>query len=215
MNFPFLASVLIFLLVLHHNLRKGKKIGKKQEDSFWKKEYEANTTRKQSLNDLNYITFPANDFFPLSLLPSDKVGDFLSSYPQIKEILPRFLELSEAKIVNLSSYTNTDLKFKYGVANFNLLSSYDENYLALISLLHQYGVCYYEAGYKESALKIFSYAISIGSDVSETFITAVKLCKETENEPLLDTILQQASCLLEHRKNIIFRKLKESGLSDD
>lgn len=215
MNFPFLASVVIFLLVLHHNLRKGKKIEKKQENSFWKREYEANTTRKQSLEDLIYISFSADEFFPLSLLPSKEVGKFFSAYPQVKEILPRLLELSESKIVNLSSYTNTDLKFKYGVANFNLLSAYDENYLSLVSLLNQYGIYYYEAGYKESALKIFTYAISIGSDISETFITAAKLCKEMEDPALFHHLLEQASCLSERRKNIIFRKLKESGLSVD
>ena len=63
MKFPFLASVVIFMVVLHHNLRKGKKIGKRQEDSFWKKEYEANTTRKQPLDDLQFITFQLQSIF--------------------------------------------------------------------------------------------------------------------------------------------------------
>ena len=64
MKFPFLASVVIFLLVLHHNLNKSKKIGKRQKDSYWKKEYEANTARKQPMDDLVFLSFPAEDFFP-------------------------------------------------------------------------------------------------------------------------------------------------------
>ena len=215
MKFPFLASVVIFLLVLHHNLNRSKKIGKRQKDSYWKKEYEANTARKQPMDDLVFLSFPAEDFFPLTLLPPNKVADFFTSFPQVREILPRLLELSEAKIVNLSQYTNTELKLKYGIANFALLSDYDENYISLLSLLHQYGVCYYEGGFWREALNIFSYAISIGSDGSETFILALKICHELGEKELFDHILSQANTLSEPRKNIIFRKLKESGLYND
>ena len=215
MKFPFLASVVIFLLVLHHNLRKGTKIGKKQEDSFWKKEQEANTTRKQPMNDLVFISFSAEEFFPLSLLPADKVSEFISAYPQVKAILPRFLQLSEAKIVDLSSYTNTDLKFKYGVANFNLLSEYDENYISLVSLLQQYGHCLFEAGYADAALRVLTYAISIGSDVTETYLLAVQLLQQANDKDALNEVLQKASSLPAKRSSVIFRKLKESGLSVD
>ena len=215
MKFPFLASVVIFLLVLHHNLNKSKKIGKKQEDSFWKKEYDANTTRKQPIDDLVYITFSADDYFPLKLLPSDQVSDFILAFPQIKEILPRLLELSNSKIVNLGSYSNTDLKFKYGIANFNMLSQYDENYISLVSLLHRYGMCYYEAHYNEAALKIMTYAISIGSDVAETYHIASLLLFEADDKAGLKELVQKAASLPKHRKNVIFRKLKESGLSVD
>lgn len=215
MKFPFLASVVIFMVVLHHNLRKGKKIGKRQEDSFWKKEYEANTTRKQPLDDLQFITFSASEYIPVHLLSPHEVSDFFASFPQLKEILPSLLNLSEAKIVNLTDYTNTDLKLKYGVANFNLLSEYDENYLSLISYLHQYGQCYYEAGFYEQALTIFSYAISIGSDSTETFILSLKCCNTLGKDEQFREIIEKAKLLSSHRKNIIFRKLKESGLYND
>ena len=211
MKFPFLASTIIFLLVLHHNLNKGKRIEKKQEDSFWKKEYEANTTRKQPLNDLDFITFSAEEFFPLNLLEQNQVSDFLSHNPQVKDILPRFLALSNEKIVNLSTYSNTDLKLKYGIANFNLLAQYDENYLELISLLHQYGAAYYHSCHLTQALTIFEYAISIGSDISDTFLLAAKIYQKQDTSSLAK-LYSSIDKLSQSRKNIILRKLTEEGV---
>ena len=210
MKFPFLASMLIFLLVLHYNLNKGKRLGKKQEDSFWKKEYEANTTRKKSLSDLTYITFQAEDFFPINLLEQHQVSEFLNTYPDVKKILPRFIALSNEKIVNLSRFTNTELKFEYGIANFNLLSEYDENYLELISLLNKYGSVYYDAGYLSQALAIFEYAISIGSDVTDTFLLLADIYKREEASDSLATLYTNVEKLSDKKKNIILKKLKES-----
>lgn len=215
MKFPFLASVLLFLLVLHHNLRKSKKIGKKQEASFWEKEYQANTTRKQPMDDLEFLQFPAEEFFPLTLLSGKNPADFFSAVPEVKEILPQLLSLSDKKCVNLCRYTNTDLKLKYGIANFNLLSEYDENYLRLITLLHAYGNCYFKAGHDKAAQKIFEYAVSIGSDISDTYILLSKIYENSKDTDSFQKIIQEAKKLPESRKNAIFRKWKESGLSDD
>ena len=212
MPFPFLIAVIIFLFVLHHNLNKGKKIEKKQEDSYWKKEYEANTTRKQPLDDLTFIDFKPDEFFPLKLLEQDEVSDFLSSYPQVKDILPRFVSLSGRKITNLSGFSNTDLKFKYGIANFNLLTEYDENYLELISLLHQYGNAYYQTEYLSQALAIFEYAISIGSDIADTFLSAARIYQLNQDKDGLNNLYNRAESLPEARKNLILGKLKEIGI---
>ena len=215
MKFPFLASVVIFLLVLHHNLRKSKKIGKKQETSFWEKENLANTTRKQPLDDLVFLPFSAEEFFPLTLLSGKNVGEFFASCPEVKEIMPGLISLSDKKIVNLNGITNTDLKLKYGIANFNLLSEYDENYIQLVSLLHSYGSCYYRTGHMDAALKIFEYAVSLGSDVSDTYLFLSKIYQERNENTSLHKMIQEVEKLPKSRKKVIFRKLKESGLSDD
>lgn len=212
MPFPFLIAFIIFLLVLHHNLNKGKKLERKQEDSYWKKEYEANTTRRQSLDDLTFIDFKPDDFFPVKLLEQGQVSAFLTAYPQVKDILPRFVALSEKKITNLSHFTNTDLKFKYGIANFNLLAEYDENYLELISLLHQYGNAYYQAGYLSQALRIFEYAISIGSDVADTFLLAARVYQLNGDSDKLNSLHRNVQGFPEARKNLILAKLNEGGM---
>ena len=41
---------------------------------------------------------------------------------ELAECLSELQDLSDAKIVNLTGYTNTDLKLKYGTANITILS---------------------------------------------------------------------------------------------
>ena len=44
--------------------------------------------------------------------------------------------LKEKKILNLSGFTNTDLKLEYGVGNLTELTDYDNNYVTLSRSLH-------------------------------------------------------------------------------
>jgi len=138
MTIPFLASLLLFILIIQHNIRRGKKSQEQEENAFWEQEFSANHIRKHDLTDLTYITFQAEPFYPLNLLDSATCPEFLERNPEVKEILPRFLFLENQKIVNLTEYTNTDLKLKYGVANLNILTEYDTNYNELITLIHNY-----------------------------------------------------------------------------
>ena len=103
MRFPFFASFVLFIFILHHNMNKGKKSSQQQEAEYWKNEIDANHVRKQSLEDLSYISFHAEPFYPLTLLGADICSDFLISYPEAKEILSRFLFLENQKIVNLGA----------------------------------------------------------------------------------------------------------------
>ena len=100
---------------------------------------------------------------------------FAEVNPETKEILSRFLFLENQKIVNLSYLTNTDLKYKYGVANLNLLTEYDTNYSELITLLQNYGNMLLESGFEEQALTVLEYSISIGSDISKTYTTCAAI----------------------------------------
>ena len=215
MKFPFFASFVIFCLILHYNMNRGKKRSEQQEAEYWKHEFDANHIRKQSLEDLNFITFQAEPFYPLTLLGADTCSDFLSSTPEAKEILARFLYLENQKIVNLSCFTNTDLKYKYGVANLTLLTEYDSNFTELITLLQSYAELYLQAGFQDQALTILEYAISIGSDISKTYT----LCGETylgnNQTEKFDWLKKEAEKISTSRKDSIVRKLQEFDPCND
>ena len=209
MKLPFFASFLVFILILHHNLTKGKKAQEKQEDAYWEREFSANHVRKSNLDDLTYITFQAEPFYPLNLLDTASCPEFLRRNPEVKNILSRFLFLEEKKMVNLTEYTNTDLKFKYGVANLNLLTEYDSNYNELITLLHNYGSIFAKDGYDIQALSILEYAVSIGSDISGTYTLCAQIYQKNNQWDKIDRLKKEAEKISTSRKNSIVRKLQE------
>lgn len=215
MNFPFFASFLIFILILQYYMRKNTKAQEREEETFWKHEFSANHIRKHSLDDLTYITFQAESFYPLNLLDSTTSSEFLERNPEIKEILPRFLFLENQKIVNLTEYTNTDLKFKYGVANLNTLTEYDTNYNELITLLHNYGSIFAKEGYETQALFVLEYAISIGTDISGTYMLCAKIYQNNKQWDKIDWLKKEAEKISTSRKNSIVRKLQEFGQYSD
>lgn len=211
MKFPFFASFVIFILILQHNIRKGKKTSEQSEAEFWKRESSANDVRRQSLEDLAYITFKAEPFFPINLLDAANCPEFLSMNPDAKEILSRFLFLEQQKIVNLNEYTNTDLKFKYGVANLPALTEMDSNYNELITLLHNYGSLYAKEGYETQTLTILEYAISIGTDISGTYLLLADIYQKNKQWDKIDWLKKEAEIISTSRKNSIVRKLQEFG----
>ena len=215
MKFPFFASFVIFIFVLQHNIRKGKKTSEQMEAEFWKRELSANDVRKQSLEDLPYITFQAESFYPITLLGAEICPDFLSINPEVKEILSRFLFLEQQKIVNLTEYSNTDLKYKYGVANLPALTEYDSNYNELITLLHNYGTILEKDGYEAQALTVLEYAVSIGSDISGTYTLCASIYQKNKQWDKLDQLKREAEIISTSRKDSIVRKLQEFGPCND
>ena len=196
-------------------MNRGKKSSQQQEAEYWKHEIDANHVRRQSLDDLTYISFHAEPFYPLTLLGADICGDFLTTYPKAKEILSRFLYLETQKIVNLGCFTNTDLKYKYGVANLNLLTEYDSNFSELITLLQSYAELFLEAGYEDQALTILEYAVSIGSDISKTYTSCAHIYHNHNQSDRLHWLKKEAEKISTSRKDSIVRKLQEFDPCND
>ena len=209
MNFPFFASFLVFILVLQHNLRKNSKVQEREEEKYWKHEFDANHIRKQELDSLTYISFQADAFYPVRLLDAATCPEFLEKNPEVKEILSRFLFLENEKIVNLTEYSNTDLKYKYGVSNLNALTEYDANYNELITLLHNYGSIYAKEGFNTQACTILEYAVSIGTDISGTYLLLSQIYQNNNQHGKIQWLIKEAEKISTSRKNPIIRKLQE------
>ena len=102
--------------------------------AFVQREAEANSVRKADISNLDYL------YIDLDRLPTDAA---LSC--DLSDEIDELRALSNKKILNLSAYTNTDLKLMYGPANLDTLSDCDLNYTALIRCLDKIGSALFEA----------------------------------------------------------------------
>lgn len=183
MPFPVLSVILIiFVLWLHYEINKSKKLLNKDTDAFWLKEKDANLTRRADISNLEYITIP------LELLPmEDREDDTLNSYRDT------IRDLSDKKIVNLTGQTNTELKRRFGVANLQLLSEYDNNYLILVSILQKWGERLYNQGFKSEAAIVLEFAVNCSTDAINTYKLLAKIYCEQDTPNKIDNLISTLS----------------------
>ena len=153
----------LFIIVVCIISAAGKKHARKQRDvndAFWDRETAANYVRKKDISNLPYIIIPLEKF-PIGIEKNDELLEYESALKQ----------LSEKKILNLSSQTNTDLKLAYGPANLPALSEYDQNFATLCTTLSAYGERLLALGHEDEARAVLEYGVEIGSDISKTYLT--------------------------------------------
>ncbi len=202
MKLPILASLIIFGSILSGLMKKHTKETQQAKQSFWDKELAANNVRKKSLDDLNYVTIPL-DTFPLQVMAdNEKIQEYIS----IAETL------STRKIVNFTGITNTDLKLTYGTANITALSEYDENYTTLVTTLQRWAKLLYDNGYHKEVCTLLEYAVSIGSDVSNTYYLLADIYKTEGNTDKIMGLISAASDLGSKTGKLIVHTLQESYL---
>ncbi len=136
MNLVFFASVATLSIAIAVNIRKNKKDQAAIEQDFWAREREANSTRRKSLDDLDYIRLPM-ETFPMTLL---------EDVPKVEDYKQIILTLKDLPIVNFTGISNTELKLRYGAPNIDLLTQYDQNYTLLVRTLQQWAQLLYDAG---------------------------------------------------------------------
>lgn len=180
----FLGCVIIFLLWFSYERRKSDKLSKRKTESFWEQERLANSVRRQDISTLNYLIISENR------LPFKETDD-----PELSDIQERLKTLIGKQIINLSEYTNTELKLKYGSANLTALSEYDENFTKLITLLNKWGNRLVKLGDTDAAIEVFSYAIECGSDSRNTFVALGKLYSDCGGSILIEDLIKRAESL--------------------
>lgn len=211
MKYPFFASFIVFGFLFSFSLKKRTKKEKQYVDNFWEREREADSTRRKSLENLDYIAIPLKE------LPMD----ILTQLPEIKEYHDKIRELADKKIVNFAGYSNTELKLEYGAPNINLLSEYDQNFEDLITLLQEWAslllqnwgegaqLCPEEER-KQAAKKILAYAVSIGTDITASYEKLVKLYLEYGEREKIPTLREKAEKIRSLSKPRILALLTEA-----
>ena len=221
----FLSSLISFCLLIFLLNKRHSKMEKSMKDAFWKREEEANHTRRKSLDNLPYITIPPEEL-PLAFRNTGNTADIRNTddatdvrntgdaaaneaiSEECKEILR---SLSTQKIVNLTGYTNTDLKLSYGTANITCLTEYDQNYTLLVSTLQKWAEALYRGGAKKECRQVLEYAVSVGTDVSHTYFLLADLYDEEGKSDLKCSLIEKASGLSSLSSKVIVRTLQGSG----
>ncbi len=170
-----IATVLILFIIfgwcfieIKIRTRKDEKL----EASFWDREREANNVRRKPIDHLDYIK-----------VPSDLPTELLSDNPEIPGIIETVERISKEKILNLTGYTNTDLKLMYGAPNITELSLYDQNYTALVTTLQKWADILLDNDHESEAIRIMEFLISTKVDIGRTYRLLAKhylACGNTE-----------------------------------
>lgn len=205
MNFSVFASFMIFvvfLVWLQYEIKKHSRYDEKKQKEYWAREREANSTRKKSLDDLDFITLPL-ETFPMDIMSSDE---------KVMEYHETIRHLSKESIVNLTGISNTDLKLRYGVANLPILSQYDQCYTHLVRTLQLWASYLHDNGYEKECVTILEFAIETGTDISSTYKLLATIYVKNGNKAKLDWLKSKTEALNSAMKKPIDRMLKEFDL---
>ena len=198
MNFIIISSFLIFSIVFFFALQRSKRAEKKIEQDFWERERRSNCTRKKSLDGLNYITIPEEilDMHPTCMTE------------EIDSCLLDLHDLSSCRIVNLTGWTNTDLKLEYGTANITILSEYDFNYTNLVTALQKLAELLHDGGDDAHAIEVLEFAVSPGTDVSKSYYLLADLYKACDTPEKIELLIRRAETIHSLMKNSIVQNLQ-------
>lgn len=197
----FLSSLILFCGVIAYTGKKHKKMEEKFKKDFLEREARANSTRKKPLDNLPYIAIPF-ETLPTTLLTEDG---------RIQEILETLRCLSGVKIVNLTGFTNTDLKLEYGTANITCLSEYDANYTLLVRTLQSWAEILCENHFLSQAQTVLEFAVSTRTDISRSYYLLADIYHETGQESKTESLIRAAGEIRSPMKSVIVRTLQESG----
>jgi hypothetical protein len=187
---------MIFVLWLNYEIGKNNRLSNKGRDKFWKMESQANKTRKVDISNLDYISIPYEKL-PMEDNPDQTINSYRDT----------ILSHSDKKILNLSGFSNTDLKLKYGAPNINLLFEYDNNYTILVALLHKWGERLYMQGYQQEALAVMEAALDCDTEVHKTFELLAKIYIEQSSPDKLKLLKDRLSTAPVRDKEVLLSKL--------
>lgn len=178
------CSFLALCYVVSRNVSRFKKTHGQSHEEFLEQESRANSVRKADISALPYVEIPLDE------LPLDALS--ACGYSALAE---KLRALASVKILNLSMYTNTELKLMYGPANFTALSDCDDAYTSLIMLLNKIGASLLEADRPDDAEKFLSFAISIGSDITTSYTMLATLYAKKHDINRIDRLIGNADSL--------------------
>lgn len=199
MSFRFLASFIIFSIFISFTIKRQAKNRKKEDADFWARERKANSIRRKSLDSLNYISIPLESF-PTNLMNEN---------PEVMDCINMAEYLTSQKIVNLTGWSNTELKLEYGTANITTLSEYDQNYTLLVRTLQKWADLLLDAGYGKEASVLMEFAVRTRTDIGRTYYQLADYWAFRGEKSRIEELIRAAEDLRSSNRDIIIRHLKE------
>lgn len=202
MKFFILASLILLGFLIYRASRLQRKESTLEEKSFWEREEEANSVRRKPLDGLEYITIPL-DALPINVLPDNEV---------IANCSKIITGLADQRIVNLTGYSNTDLKLAYGAANLTALTEYDDNYTLLARTLQEWADALHTAGLTTEAQNVLEFAIDTHTDVSRSYYLLAEIYAGNLDYSKIENLADAAASLRSSNAQTIVRTLQETYL---
>ena len=204
MNFfpVYLVCFIIFIVWLNYEQRKHEKEEQKASDEFWAREEEANNTRKKDISHLPLLQVSVSD------IPHIDTPD-----EEIEYNMGRIEKIIQSPMLDLSEYTNTDLKLEYGVANFNLLSEYDENYSHFLIALTNLARAYARQEHTQTAIDTYLLALDYGSQKISDYKELAALFLQQEKPEEVNALIQSTEQSSHPHKDSVIQSLRETMAS--
>ena len=190
-----LPYFIIILVVIQLLLKKSDNSQQNKIKQFWEREQKANATRKQDISNLNYVKW--DDSLPL------KEDNRTLSYEAI-------MSLKGKQMINLTEYSNTDLKLKYGVANLETLTEYEDNYTSLIMNIATLGHILMEQEDTKDAAAYLEFGIRSGSDIRSNYADLKNIYTNEGNNSGLSNLKRYAELIKSVNKDTIMHILDEA-----
>ena len=195
-----IASLLIFAIFCgwsYIEIQLKNRRDEKLEEAFWDRENKANSVRRKPIDHLDYIYIPKE-------LPLININDKV----EMPYLLETIEKLRNEKILNLTGYSNTDLKLEYGTANISELSLYDQNYTTLVTTLQKLVDIYIPEGLENEAVSIMEFMVSTNCDIGKTYRLLGKYYLKNGMSAKYEELLAAAENIPSLNKKYIIDSLK-------
>ena len=170
-----IASIILIIVVAIMTKRHGKLQDAKNR-RFLEEEQAANTARKREIE-------------PELFFYAD-----LENLPPVDESDPhRVLRTSKRTMIRFEvPESNVELKRRYGVAQLDSITLYEENYHDFLKSLGDWAQALHGEGNVDGALQVLDYAIGLGSEFRGTYRLAADIYASERNAYALEQLLQIA-----------------------
>jgi hypothetical protein len=185
-------------------MKQNKSASEAENNAFWERERNANFARSRDISTLSYLTVDEGEL-PFSNSAKDEQEEYLEKEVQ---------KYAHKKMINLSAYSNTDLKEQYGVAHLEELSDYDQNFLLFIRALSSWGCYLYEQNDLARAKQVMEYSLSIESDISSVYTTLGHIYASEGDLQKLDKLIATAQASELALKDSVIRQLQLCKLEE-
>ncbi len=195
-NLFIIMGTLYMAYLVARSISREKRQSAQNKKNYMDRESKANSVRRADISNLPYIKIPFDS------LPFKEIQQF-----GLTKEITKIESLADKRILNLSMYSNTDLKLMYGPANLEELSLCDSNFTELIRTLNSIAATLIENGQRDYAKIFLEYSISIGSDISSTYANLATIYKENGEDSKLDELIDSANHITSLSKSTIITKL--------
>ncbi len=194
----YFTAFLIFCAWLHYEKRKSTRAEQKATEEFWALEREANHTRNKDYSDL-----------PILHIEEAEIPRTDRTSSTIEYNIGHIRQIIKNPMVDLSEYSNTDLKLAYGVGNFKTLSEYDENFNAFLIAVTDLARSYEQEKLYEAARDTYLLALRYGSRKVSDYTELAEVYLRLDQPEQITSLIRDTETGLHPRKQTIIRALRE------